>query len=112
MSGDMRRWLSEGRHLPPFMRDFHAQKAIFKDIGLILTKAKQEDEDNERVLDTYILKDLNWINLHVGCIDFFLWYMAMRGYTLQRNRARMEWKPLPWNRRAAERREGEKEAVE
>lgn len=62
-------------YLPPFMRDFHLQKQLFKTIDAALPSKA-------------LLPDLgvNWIQAHCYTIDKFLWFMAMHGYTLQKSR--------------------------
>lgn len=75
---DIREWLDESRHLPKFLRDFHEQKAIFKRIHGLL-REKEQKSDVPRL-------DITWIDAHIYTIDKFLWHMALRGYTLQKNR--------------------------
>lgn len=60
-----------GKHLPKFMRDFHDQKSLFKGIE-----------------HTYGCADPNvsWEQNHIFVIDYFLWFMAQHGYTLQKIR--------------------------
>jgi hypothetical protein len=73
-------WLKDGKHLPEFMRDFHDQKRIFKR----LDEVRENDATHRR-------EDIpNWISAHIYVIDFFLWYMGRRGYTLQKSRAKHE----------------------
>ena len=57
------------------MRDFHDQKDLFK---LIHEKINVEGHD--------YCKQVNWIAGQCYVIDIFLWFMARRGYTLQRTR--------------------------
>ncbi len=67
-------WLKTGAYLPPMMRDFHDQKDVFK-----------------ALYDTIVipdrLKHVSWVDAHIFTIDIFLWWMARRGYTLQKCRA-------------------------
>lgn len=75
--------MTDGKYLPDFMRDFHAQKLVFKVIGRIVDR-QQNNPD-------YPVKELpNWMLAHIYVIDFFLWFMARRGYTLQRCRAKIK----------------------
>ena len=74
MNEEIRQWVAEGKHLPDFMRDFHDQKDLFKTIH----RRYQERTDGA-----------NWVQAHCYTIDFFLWFMAQHGYTLQRSRARL-----------------------
>lgn len=68
-------WMKSGKHLPAFMRDFHDQKSLFK---CIFERTKPQEID--------VIKDVNWVKAHIFTIDCFLWFMARRGYTLQRTR--------------------------
>lgn len=36
------------------------------------------------------IQELGWVNFHILIIDLFLWWMAKRGYTLQRSRQKVE----------------------
>lgn len=67
-------WLESGRHLPDKMRDFHDQKDLFKSMHYLHQDAEGAD------------KNPTWIQGHIYIIDFFLWFMAARGYTLQKTR--------------------------
>lgn len=67
-------WRKDGEHLPPFMRDFHDQKNLFKTIH------------EQAVFD---VNAPSWINAHIYTVDAFLWFMARHGYTLQRSRTRL-----------------------
>lgn len=69
------KWLKSGRYLPAPLRDFHDQKDTFKAI-------------HEIISENQATKDINWIQAHCYVIDVFLWFMARRGYTLQRSRQR------------------------
>lgn len=72
--------MTDGNYLPRFMRDFHAQKRLFKAIhSHYATRFKESD-----------LSGLNWIMAHIYVIDLFLWFMALHGYTMQRSRAKEE----------------------
>ena len=68
-------WIARGRHLPRFMRDFHAQKDVFK---LIARMCPQDEKDPYKV---------SWIAGHCFVVDRFLRVMALCGWTLQRTRA-------------------------
>lgn len=67
-------WMKAGEYLPDFLRDFHDQKDAFKAI-----------HEMSGVQEGYV-KDVSWIAAQVYTIDFFLWWCARRGYTLQRSR--------------------------
>lgn len=76
MSKSIINWLESGKYLPEFMRDFHDQKDVFKTIHSFVRSHSVMDE-------------VNWINGHMYVIDVFLWFMAKRGYTLQRSKANL-----------------------
>ena len=77
-------WLQSGKHLPEPMRDFHDQKDLFKSMHYL-------QQDNEGVEN-----NPSWVNGHIYIIDFFLWFMASRGYTLQKTRTKnIEFKDWP-----------------
>lgn len=69
----IQRWLESGGYLPLFMRDFHDQKDLFKCIH-----ARVEHSPD----------DISWVQGQIYVIDKFLWFMARRGYTLQKNRSK------------------------
>lgn len=77
------RWLKEGRYLPGFMRDFHDQKDVFKAI-----------HETIKVENHGYAKDVGWVAGQCYVIDIFLWWMARRGYTLQRSRVDQEFVSL------------------
>jgi len=74
-------WLQSGEYLPKFMRDFHDQKDLFKTIHILYRDNDQEEMPN-------------WMQGQIYTIDWFLWYMASRGYTLQKSKKKVEFKPL------------------
>jgi hypothetical protein len=73
---DFKKWRESGRHLPSFMRDFHDQKDIFKAMLNYFY-------DAERM-------PVTWQDGHVFTVDWFLWFMAAHGYTLQKSRAKCD----------------------
>lgn len=73
-------WLKSMEYLPEFMRDFHDQKDLFKTIYSLY-----RDSGSSESVPT-------WVQAHVFTIDGFLWYMASRGYTLQKSRKNVEFK--------------------
>lgn len=77
--------MKDGNYLPPFMRDFHAQKRLFKAIQSHYAGRIQEDR---------LLSGLNWVMAHTYVVDLFLWFMALHGYTLQKSRANEEFYDL------------------
>lgn len=68
-------WLKSGRYLPPPLRDFHDQKDVFRAIDQTISTNPDD-----------LIKRPSWIEAQCYVIDVFLWYMARRGYTLQRAR--------------------------
>lgn len=76
-------WLSSGEYLPEPLRDFHDQKAVFMAMHEII---------KERPGD--LVKRPSWVEGQCYVIDVFLWFMARRGYTLQRTRKRSNFRDL------------------
>jgi hypothetical protein len=89
MTSNVDAWLKSGEYLPPPLRDFHDQKEVFKAI-------------HERIAEdqSSLVKRPTWIEGHVYVIDTFLWFMARRGYTLQKTRKRLEFRDLEEDVRA------------
>ena len=79
----MNEWLKEGIYLPECMRDFHDAKRLFKRIQWLVESAKDEKEDMKHI---YAEQIQTWSLNHIYVVDFFLWFMAKRGYTLQKSR--------------------------
>ena len=65
--------LEEGIHLPQFLKDFHAQKDVFKAMH-----------------DYYDDAKLSWVDGQIYTIDHFLHFMAIHGYTLQKSRQKFD----------------------
>ena len=76
-------WLDSGEYLPEPLRDFHDQKDIFKAMHKIISEP-----------DDVMFKRPSWVDGQVYVIDTFLWFMARRGYTLQRSRKNIEFRDL------------------
>jgi hypothetical protein len=76
---DLIAWRQNGGHLPAFMKDFHDQKDLFKTIHQIYTKAEEGKAISMQEMP-------NWREAQCYTIDWFLWFMATHGYTLQRSR--------------------------
>lgn len=70
---DYQQYNQEQKNLPDFMKDFHDQKDLFKCI-----------QDWAARRETF--KDLpnSWADNHVFVIDYFLWFMSIHGYKLQK----------------------------
>ena len=80
---ELNKFLKSGEYLPPILRDFHDQKNLFKSMHHLY-------QDNPSA-DTAP----NWRDGHVYTIDWFLWFMASRGYTLQKSRKKIEFREIP-----------------
>lgn len=65
--------LEDVKYMPPEFRDFHDQKDLFK---LIFSKIQIPKE----------IDHMSWVDAHIYTVDVFLWFMAKRGYTLQKAR--------------------------
>lgn len=83
MKTDIEEWLKTGAYLPKPLRDFHAQKNLFK----VMHESIQEPLNP-------LIKRPSWVEGHVYVIDVFLWYMARRGYTLQRTKVKGNFRDL------------------
>lgn len=82
-------WIRTGTYLPKPLRDFHDQKDVFKRVDEIIFQRQQAEPK------AYLLKHLpGWTHAHVYVVDFFLWYMARCGWTLQRSRMPLEFVDL------------------
>ena len=64
---------TEKKYLPDFLKDFHDQKELFK------TMHEAWAERLEKELPAF-----NWRDSHIYTIDFFLWFMGLHGYKLQK----------------------------
>ena len=73
---DTNQWLLDGEYLPEMLRDFHDQKDLFKVMHHHYEKPENEGHDGKPC----------WRDGQIYTIDWFLWYMASRGYTLQKSR--------------------------
>lgn len=71
---NLKSYLESGEYLPKRMRDFHDQKELFKSMHYLF----QGNKGFEQIP--------SWVIGHIYIIDFFLWFMAARGYTLQKTR--------------------------
>lgn len=76
-------WMRSGEYLPPPIRDFHDQKDLFKAIHALVD-----------VEGHGLAKSVDWVTGQCYVIDVFLWFMARRGYTLQRSRKRLGFRSL------------------
>jgi hypothetical protein len=83
VSADLDAWLRSAAYLPPPLRDFHDQKDVFKAMHAII----KEDP-------AALIKRPDWVAGQCYVIDVFLWFMARRGYTLQRTRKKLPFRDL------------------
>lgn len=82
-------WLKSGDYLPKPLRDFHDQKEVFQAMHEIV----REDP-------TALVRRPDWIQGQCYVIDVFLWFMARRGWTLQRTRRHGDFRDLEADVRA------------
>lgn len=73
-------YVESGKHLPPFLKDFHDQKDFFKMVHSLYDHGDQCQPD--------------WVKAHIYTIDWFLWYLGQRGWILQRSRAKVDFVPM------------------
>lgn len=78
---NLREWLDSAMYLPPFIRDFHDQKELFKRIDQLKSSGNMFEKPN-------------WVTAQIYVIDFFLFFMARHGYTLQKSKAKIDFESL------------------
>lgn len=83
MDNEIKKYLNSGNHLPEFLRDFHDQKDLFKFMHSLYQDNKNSDNKP------------NWVDGQIYVIDWFLWFMASHGYTLQKSRKRIRFYKIP-----------------
>lgn len=83
MNEPLQNWLKSGKYLPEVIRDFHDAKDVFKTMHAIVNVDNNTEAGK-----------VNWIMGQCYVIDIFLWFMARRGYTLQRSRAKLDFVDL------------------
>ncbi len=81
MGETVKEWLKSGDYLPPCLRDFHDQKDLFRAMHEFYREAFRKRSDEQGDLP-------QWVGGQIYVIDFFLWFMAAHGYTLQQSRKR------------------------
>jgi len=84
---DLNEWMQSLEYMPEFMRDFHDQKAVFKDMHRRYINSDTQPREGTP----------NWVEGHIYVTDWFLWYMASRGYTLQKSRVKTEFLEMTHN---------------
>lgn len=67
----------EYKFLPKKFRDFHKQKNLFKSI--------YDEVDYDKKFEDAKYYKITWTTFHVNVINVFLYQMALRGYTLQKD---------------------------
>mgnify|MGYP003432310755 CR=1 FL=1 len=83
MNSEIKKYLETGKHLPVFLRDFHDQKDLFKFMHhLYKDNLKAEEKPN-------------WVQGQIYTIDWFLWFIASHGYTLQKSRKKIRFYKIP-----------------
>ena len=83
-------YVESGRHLPTPLQDFHDCKNFFSWLERVAVSHDREDGKKG-----WLMKELpKWDIAHIYTIDYFLWFMAQFGYTLQRSRANVEFRDL------------------
>lgn len=68
---EIKEYLNKELHLPDDFKDFHDQKEIFKAIQVWGEKCPN-----------------NWVDNHIYTVDYFLRFMALKGYKLQKIRSK------------------------
>jgi hypothetical protein len=86
--------MKAGKYLPDVLRDFHDQKDVFK----AMHDLQKPADPSDAITGHY---SLDFVTGQSYVIDRFLWFMARRGYTLQRSRARLPFRDLQADVRAA-----------
>ncbi|MFT8418442.1 MAG: hypothetical protein ABF636_06380 [Acetobacter sp.] len=81
----VQKYLESGMYLPPFMRDFHDQKDVFKFLDDVRERSVKKNGGS-------YMANMSFPDAQVYTIDIFLWVMARHGYTLQRSRKKL---PFP-----------------
>lgn len=79
----LQEYMDSGNYLPDVMRDFHDAKDLFKTIHQTINIEGHE-----------YAKDISWVDGQCYVIDIFLWYMARRGYKLQKSRSKVDFRSL------------------
>jgi hypothetical protein len=82
---EKKEWIKNQQYLPKNMQDFHDQKDLFKTIF------HHWPVDPEKHTS---MNGINWVNSMCFTFDFFLRWMALHGYTLQRCRKKFDFHNL------------------
>lgn len=103
-TNDLDAWMKAGKHLPEPLRDFHDQKEVFKAMHDMQKPASHLDAIGGHY-------SLDFVTGQCYVIDRFLWFMARRGYTLQRSRAALPFRDLTADVGAATERRNARDAA-
>lgn len=87
MADALEAWMKAGKYLPDVLRDFHDQKDVFK----AMHDLQKPTDPADAISGAY---SLSFVTGQCYVIDRFLWFMARRGYTLQRSRASLPFRDL------------------
>jgi hypothetical protein len=87
VADELEAWMKAGKYLPDVLRDFHDQKDVFKAMHDLQKPAHPSD-----VMGGHY--SIDFVTGQCYVIDRFLWFMARRGYTLQRSRAQLPFRDL------------------
>lgn len=79
-------WRRAGKHLPKFLRDFHAAKDVFRAMHEMTGIDDAEQLPGQR--------PISWSAGQVYAIDCFLWFLARHGYTIQKTAAKLPFEDL------------------
>ena len=94
MADALTAWMKASKHLPDVLRDFHDQKDVFK----AMHDLQQPSGPSELEAGAFTV---DFVTGQCYVIDRFLWFMARRGYTLQRSRVRLPFRDLQADVKAA-----------
>ncbi len=81
MNNKLISWLSSYKFLPKFMRDFDSQRDLIRVIDHVY-----EGNPGDEIMP-------NVMSAQCYVIDRFLWFMASRGYTLQKTKTKLDFEP-------------------
>lgn len=73
-------WVKTGEHLPDFLKDHHAAKDFFKLLH------RHYGEKTEGAFVGNDGSKTHWVQGQCYVLDWFLWFCAQHGYTLQRTK--------------------------
>lgn len=83
---ELTEYVKSGEHLPPELRDFHDAKLFFKWLVWEKVERRRAECEASGAVSSMMLEGLDFAKAQIFTIDYFLWFMAMFGYKLQRIR--------------------------